>query len=256
MLRMNPGDKVPSLASAALRWRRDSLRERGLVGSLRYLGEQLVECIRDSMPERRRSRFGDIGFDCDHRVDTTWARLPLSVRLREVFTERLYQPTTEEEFARIMRHLEAVDLRRYNFIDLGSGKGRVLLMASMYPFASILGVEVQPALHEIARRNLREFAPPEQRCSQIEVLCADAREFEFPSGDLVVYLFNPFPDYVLREVLGNLSRSARSQARSILILYNAPYEQREFLQNPQLERLYDEPRYQIYRLRMEGDAAA
>jgi hypothetical protein len=241
------------LGTAVRRWQRDSMRERGLWGSLRYLGGQLAECVRDSMPERRRSRFGDVGFDCDHRVDTTWARLPLSVRLREIFTERLYQPTTEEEFSQIMRHLEEVDLSRYTFIDMGSGKGRVLLMASMYPFARILGVEVQPALHEIATRNLRCFRPPGQRCGQIETVCADAREFEFPGTDLVVYLFNPFPDYVLRDVLANLTRSARSLPRSILVLYNAPYEQGEFRRKPELHRVYDDPRYQLYRIHGEGE---
>ena len=100
---MSDPTEPPSLASAVLRWQRDSIRSRGLAGSFRYLAQQFAECVKDSLPERRRSRFGDIDYDCDHGVDTTWARLPLSVRLREVFSERLYQPTAEEEFAVIMR---------------------------------------------------------------------------------------------------------------------------------------------------------
>src|SRR6266487_940212 len=135
-----------SLAAAARRWQRDSFRARGMLGSLRYLTGQVVECLRDSTPERRRSRFGDIDYDCDHAVDTTWARLPLSVRLREIFSERLYQPTVEEEFAQILRCLSGIDLSAFTFVDLGSGKGRALLIASMYPFARIVGVEVQPEL--------------------------------------------------------------------------------------------------------------
>jgi SAM-dependent methyltransferase len=238
--------KPPSLASAIVRWQRDSIRARGLGGSLKYLAEQFVECIKDSLPERRRSRFGDIDYDCDHAVDTTWARLPLSVRLREVFSERLYQPTVEEEFAVIMQHLTTVDFETYTFIDLGSGKGRVLLMAAMYPFARVVGVEVQPELDAIARRNIEVFDEPGQQCRNIESVCCDAREYEFPAENIVLYLFNPFPDYVLHEVLENLVASSRQVPRSIIVLYNAPFEKQEFERIPELRRFYETSQYQLY----------
>jgi SAM-dependent methyltransferase len=243
---MTQSTRPPSLAAAALRWQRDSFRSRGFVGSLRYLAEQFIECVKDSLPERRRSRFGDIDYDCDHAVDTTWARLPLSVRLREVFSERLYQPTVEEEFGVIMQHFAAIDLQTYTFIDLGSGKGRALLLAAMYPFARIVGVEVQPELDAIALQNIERFANPGQRCHRIESLRADAREYFFPSTDIVLYLFNPFPDYVLREVLANLVASARQAPRSIYVLYNAPFEQQEFARVPELQCFYACPQYQLY----------
>ena len=248
---MPPSNRPPSLAAAALRWQRDSLRARGLLGSLRYLAGQFVECAKDSLPERRRSRFGDVDYDCDHAVDTTWARLPLSVRLREVFSERLYQPTAEEEFAAIMQHLSTVDLENFTFIDLGSGNGRALLLAAMHPFARIVGVEVQPALDAIARRNVERFHRAGRQCHSIELVCADAREYRFPPANLVIYLFNPFPDYVLREVLANLVASARSAPRAIFVLYNAPLEKREFERIPELDRYYETSQYQLYRLRIQ-----
>ena len=248
---MPQSNRPPSLASAVLRWQRDSFRARGLAGSFKYLAEQFVECVKDSLPERRRSRFGDIDYDCDHAVDTTWARLPISVRLREVFSERLYQPTVEEEFAEIMQHLATVDFETFTFIDLGSGKGRALLLAAMYPFAHIIGVEVQPELDAIARQNIARFDESGQQCHSIESVCADAREYEFPPTDLVVYLFNPFPDYVLREVLTNLVASARRTPRSIVVLYNAPFEKQEFERIPELRQYYETSQYQLYRVEIE-----
>jgi SAM-dependent methyltransferase len=245
---MSESNRPPSLASAVLRWQRDSIRARGLVGSFRYLAGQVVECVKDSLPERRRSRFGDIDYDCDHAVDTTWARLPVSVRLREVFSERLYQPTVEEEFAAIMQHLAAVDFDTYTFIDLGSGKGRALLLASMYPFAHIVGVEVQPELDAIARQNIERFCESGQQCQRIESICADARDYDFPLTDIVLYLFNPFPDYVLREVLTKLIVSARRNPRSIVVLYNAPFEKHEFERIPELRLDYTTSQYQLYRV--------
>ena len=244
--------RPPSLAAAALRWRRDSLRARGLRGSIRYFAQQFAECLKDSLPERRRSRFGDIEYDCDHGVDTTWARLPLSVRLREIFSERLYQPTTEEEFGAMLRHLAALDFSTFTFIDLGSGKGRALLMAAMYPFARIVGVEVQPGLDAIARRNIAGFAEPGQQCHSVELVCGDAREYDFPPANTVLYLFNPFPDYVLREVLTRLVASARRVPRSILVLYNAPFEKQEFERIAELEQIHETSQYQLYRVRIES----
>jgi predicted RNA methylase len=240
---------APSLAVAAQRWMRDSMRARGLWGSLRYLAGQVVDCVKDSTPERRRSRFGDIDYDCDHAVDTTWARLPLSVRLREIFSERLYQPTVEEEFATIMRHFASLDLSTFTFIDLGSGKGRALLLAAQYPFDRIVGVEVQPELHEIALRNIDTVAGRELRCSRIESVCADAREYEFPPENILIYLFNPFPDYVLREVLRRLVISARQMPRAVYVVYNAPFEKQEFEAIPELESFYESSMYQLYIVR-------
>jgi SAM-dependent methyltransferase len=170
------------------------------------------------------------------------------VRLREVFSERLYQPTVEEEFAAIMQHLATVDFQSYTFIDLGSGKGRALLLASMYSFTHIVGVEVQPELDAIARQNIARFSEPGQQCHNIESLCADARDYDFPLTDIVLYLFNPFPDYVLREVLTKLVGSARLHPRAILVLYNAPFEKQEFERIPELRLDYATSQYQLYRV--------
>ncbi len=244
---MKEAGQTPSLAAVARRWLRDSRRARGAGGSLKFLAGQAWELLRDSLPERRRSRFGDIDYDCDHGVDTTWARLPWSVRLREVFSERLYQPTPPEEFEQIMQHLAQVDFSRCTFVDLGSGKGRVLLMAAMYPFARVLGVEVQPELHRIAERNLASPRPAGWQCEQIESCCLDAREFEFPETPLLVYLFNPFPDYVLRIVLDRLGESLRGNPRAAYVIYNAPWETKVVGDARWLEKLVDDSRYQIFR---------
>ena len=228
-----------------LRWARDSVRSRGLAKSLLYLGKQAWEVLCDSTPERRRARFGDIDYDCDYGVDTTWARLNWRVRLREVFTERLYQPTAPEEFREIMRQLPEVDFAQFTFVDLGSGKGRVLLMAAEYLFRRIIGVEIQAELHVIAEGNLqklRERAPE----LDAEAICLDAREFEFPLEPLVVYLFNPFPDYVLATVAENLRQSAIRCPRPIYLIYNAPFEEHVLRQAGFLHRLVQTHQYAIY----------
>ncbi len=230
-----------------MKWMRDSVRARGVIASIVYLGSQAWEVARDSMPDRRRSRFGDIDYDCDHGVDTTWARLPLSVRLREVFTERLYQPTVPDEFSEIMQFLATVDFTPYTFIDLGSGKGRALLMAAMYPFAQVVGVEVQKELHRIAEENIARFDVAGRQCKDVRSIAMDAREYEFPDTPIVLYLFNPFPAYVMARVMENLRRSLEDLPRPVYVIYNAPWEKKVIDAAGFLERFAETPQYVLYR---------
>jgi len=107
-------------------------------------------------------------------------------------------------------------------IDLGSGKGRTLLMASEYPFRRILGVELLPSLHEIALENLKKYSSQTQRCFAIESLCEDARCFQFPPEPAVVYLFNPLPEEGLATAMRNLESSLREHPREVYVLYQNP----------------------------------
>ncbi len=243
---MGLGENSQSLAAYARQWARDSLRERGVIGSARYLAEQAWLLFRDSMPDRRRSRFGDVDYDCDYGVDTTWARLPWSVRLREDFVERLYQPTVPEEFGVIMQHLARVDFSGFTFIDMGSGKGRALLLAAEYPFHEVLGVEVQRELHEIAEENIERLYTKGMQCGDLRSVCIDARRFEFPPTPLIVYLFNPFPDFVLRTVLDNLERSLVEDPRPAYVIYNAPFEREQFTGRTFVRRIVEDPQFVIF----------
>lgn len=113
----------------------------------------------------------------------------------------------------------------FTFIDFGSGKGRAILVASRFPFKNVIGVEYCPGLNSTARRNIMRFPAHEKKCGDLEVICADAISYPIPDGPLVVFLFNPFGKTVMRELIGNLLRSLRDDAREIIIMYgNAVHE--------------------------------
>ena len=160
-----------------------------------------VEFLRDLTPQRRCSRYGDIDYDFDHHVDTTWATVSLRTRLRELLSAAQYQASEPELFHEILSALPAPP-NGFTFIDLGSGKGRTLLMASDYPFQRIIGVELLDELNHIAKQNIATYHSEKQQCFNIETYCGDARAFQFPQEPLVLYLFNPFPDYVLQSCAG------------------------------------------------------
>ena len=161
------------------------------MGALRYYAAGSLELLRDLTPSRRRSRYGDIDFDFDHGVDTTWANVPLRTRVRELLSGGQYQPSEPALFHQILRSLP-IALDGFTFIDLGSGKGRTLLMASDYPFRRIVGVEVLAELNEIAQQNIARYSGDQQKCFALESHAGDARDFVFPHEPTVLYLFNPF----------------------------------------------------------------
>jgi len=84
--------------------------------------------------------------------------------------------------------------RRATFVDLGSGKGRALIVAARLGFAQVIGVELVAELAEISKRNL------EITGLKATVLVADAGEWTPPSGPLCVYLYSPFSVEVMRRV--------------------------------------------------------
>jgi SAM-dependent methyltransferase len=110
------------------------------------------------------------------------------------------------------------------FLDLGCGKGRAVLLASLLPFGRITGVELSAHLANIARRNVATFRLP-KRCANIEITVADAVHYTVPDDVTVVYLFNPFRGRTFEAVIRNLFASIDRHPRAVRLIYrNAMYE--------------------------------
>jgi SAM-dependent methyltransferase len=207
-----------------------------------------MEFARDSLPWRRRLRYGDADYDWEHRVNTTSGAVGWRDRLLGVFHSP-YQPTEAGLFHEMMAELKTqpgFDFRDFTFIDLGSGKGRTLLMAADYPFRRIVGVELLPALHRIAEENLRQYRSEAQRCFTVEAICADATSFCFPGERLVVYLFNPFPEAGLRRVVANLELSLREDPRAVYVLYHNPILEHVVGERSGLKKILGSHQYSWY----------
>lgn len=224
---------------------REGVASLGLWRTARRFMAETWNLLRDSTPSRRRQRFGDIEFDLDHRVDTTSARVPLRTRLRGLVTSP-YQPTDPALFHEIMQALN-LDWPRFTFIDVGSGKGRTLLMASDYPFRRIMGIEILPELHQVALENVRKYKSSKQKCAAIECRCADAREFTFPPEPIVVYLFNPLPEPGLATVIENLERSLRQSPRTAYVVYHNPEHEHLLARSSLLKQIGRTQSYVVYR---------
>ena len=162
-----PQAKAHAASDSTWAWIRETFHTHGVLGGLTYYFAGFVEMLRDLTPGRRRSRYGDIDYDFDHGVDTTWAKISLRTRFRELLSGGQYQPSEPELFHQILRALPTSP-DGFTFIDLGSGKGRTLLMASDYPFRRIAGVELLAEFETIARRNIDRYRGEQQECFALE----------------------------------------------------------------------------------------
>jgi hypothetical protein len=104
----------------------------------------------------------------------------------------------------------------YTFVDLGSGKGRMLIYAARAGFRRAIGVEFAAELHATAARNASVLT---SRGLEIEPLLVDARAYEFPDEPLVVYFNNPFAEPVMQSVLENLAASYGRRPRPLVVVY-------------------------------------
>ena len=225
----SPSPPQPGLCRTAHQWWRNAASYEGRYLATRRLLGVLWEFVRESTPQRLRQHYGDADYDWDYRVNTTSGAVGWRDRLLGQF-HSAYQPTEPSAFHDMLNALQqssspdqtVLNFRDFTFIDLGSGKGRTLLMASDYPFRRIVGVELLPSLHEIARQNLSQYKIDTQKCFALQSICADATAFPFPDEPLVIYLFNPFPETGMRRVFANLEQSLREHPRAVYVLYHNP----------------------------------
>lgn len=157
-----------------------------------------------------------------------------------------YEPSTLPKFERAMRALP-VDHSRYTFVDYGSGKGRVLLLAARYPFRRVVGVEMSAALSSVAAANIRSYELLNRLSTTIELVHGDARDFAVPEGDVIAYFYNPFDETVLGSVWDQLRTSVRQNPRSLYIVYINPLHRRIFDQDAELHCVYTDASVAVYR---------
>ena len=123
---------------------------------------------------------------------------------------------------RILRQLR-IDLSRFTFIDLGSGKGRVLLIAAQYPFKAVIGVEFSQILHGIAQSNISRFIERVKTKTRPTSLNMDASAFDFSQfGNKIVFCNNPFAATLTLRVLDNLHFSLRKTGHQGIFIYLTP----------------------------------
>jgi SAM-dependent methyltransferase len=110
----------------------------------------------------------------------------------------------------------------YQFVDLGCGKGRPLLVASEFPFRQLIGVELSPSLAREANKNAAVLRKRFPERVPIRINVADASTYSFPPGNLVVFLYNPFGEEVIAKVVAGIESALAVEKRCVFVIYYNP----------------------------------
>jgi SAM-dependent methyltransferase len=166
-------------------------------------------------PEDDRSFDRQFGTDTSGRVATS----ELGIADDETRANAILYLPSPARVTRWMLKNAGIDHREFSFVDLGCGKGRVLLLASEYPFQRVVGVEISSDLSAIARRNIDLYRPASRACRDVTVQNVDATTFEYPDTNVLVHLYHPFEPALTSSVLSRLEQSVKARPRKVVIAY-------------------------------------
>jgi|GEM_PF-1443760 len=156
-----------------------------------------------------------------------------------------YEPMSAKIFRQIMRQLH-IPFDQFEFIDFGSGKGRVLFLASEYGFKKITGVEFAQELHHIAGENIAIWRSNNAQSQNIfENICTDATNFPIPKSPLVIFFNSLFKGTVMDRVINNVLTSYAMNPREIALIFYGPYNKSK--------KPLDQPEFQVRELKLRAD---
>lgn len=187
-----------------------SIKKRGLVNTIRFI-------------------YSDFIFDWIYKVDTS---SDFSYGYLSEFSLDDFEAPQQGTNPWIVREcfnqllLDGLIFDGACFLDLGSGKGRVLLIAALSGFSTVIGVERNSHYCEVSRSNL-EIARAGLRIFNSDVNCCDVLDFSIPVNVNVVFLYNPFGRSPMKKILSKLleirrSRNLHSDSRPLYIIYVNP----------------------------------
>lgn len=195
-----------------------ALRRLGPSGFVALLAANLRLLVSGRYGEHRYAY--DRSFDREHGVDTSGTVPPEEFEVPERLRSGAvrYEPVEPDFFDHVVARAPVDDRSRSLFIDLGSGKGRGLLLAARAGFKRVTGVELDPLLDATARRNIDVFGRrhPDVEFNQVN---GDATQFQFPSAPTVLFLNNPFDEPLVEKVLANAESSHRDGTDDLVLLY-------------------------------------
>jgi predicted RNA methylase len=158
-----------------------------------------------------------------------------------------YGPTPAHHFIRMLRSLPVNVPADFTFVDIGCGKGVTLCLAADHGFQTVIGVELDPRLVDIARDNVRAFLAKRRWPERvIDVVHHDAANYELPAGPTVAFMFHPFGESTLRAVIKNIEQSLEQSPRPFYVAYYNPVHREVLDESPMLRRLSKNARWALY----------
>ncbi len=169
-------------------------------------------------------QFADIAFDLRHRTDTIrWRPLPtLEVPSPNKKHGNIYQATTTPALKRIFADIRPLLPAKAGLLDIGSGKGKVLLVAADFRFTPIRGIEFSRELCEIAGKNADIYFRKKSSRPVLDIIEIDAADYKMKLDEHVFFFFNPFNALLFSRVTAAITDSLAEHPRPAFLVYNNP----------------------------------
>jgi len=101
-------------------------------------------------------------------------------------------------------------------LDVGCAKGGAMRCMTKFPFSKIDGIEISNILSNIATKNFAKLNERRVGIKNIDAIAFSGyRDYDF------LYLYNPFPEEVMKKVLSQIKAQIGSKKETIFI-YNNP----------------------------------
>lgn len=126
----------------------------------------------------------------------------------------------------------------FTFVDVGAGMGRAVLVAAELPFRGVVGVELNPTLARIARKNLTIWRSSGRARAPMKFVCGDAVEFPLPEGPCLAFMFNPFAAPVMRRLLAAWRKNLKARPSQLDLIYVNNEQERVLERQPGFIRLF------------------
>ncbi len=148
----------------------------------------------------------------------------------------IYQPSSSVLFAKAIQQLD-IPVHGSHLLDVGCGKGRVMVLAAEAGFTRVTGIDLDPTLCADASSNI-ERVKHRYRTTAFQVLQADAIAFGVPDDVDVAYLFNPFGRELLSQWMHHVTKT---RIRPLRIVYMHPVH-KDVMAAAGLRSVHDDPR--------------
>lgn len=115
-----------------------------------------------------------------------------------------------------------------NLLDVGCGKGRVMVAAAHYGFKIITGVDFAKELCEAAQRNIDKIKAKFPN-TVFKIYCNDILKYSITPADKVFFLFNPFNKAIMEKFLEKIDDSVKEYPRTVYFIYANPLQKEVLL---------------------------
>ncbi len=185
-----------------------SVRSNGFwttISKLFIMAADLLYDMRYGVDTLKESALQELSIDGDNRIRGT-----------------NYVPARVLALRQLFKILKPIFTKDRVFVDIGSGKGRVMMIASEYGVKEARGIEFAHELSELSKKNWAIYQYKTHAKTGFKVYEGDVVDYEIRPDEDIFFMNNPFDETVLNRLLDNLCVSLRQNRRPVFIIYFCP----------------------------------